>query len=103
VFDSDGGINNEVEDCQAEEDNESAASMSDEEDDGGEILKEFMSTQNKEKFLPAKRTRKIRLENSVIKKPNENKKKGKYVVTFCTFYSIMRFEFAGPWNDFSNL
>ncbi len=38
-----------------------------------------MSTQNKDKFLPAKRTGKIRLENSVIKKPNENKKKGKYV------------------------
>ena len=82
MFDSDGGINNEVEDCQAEEDNESAASMSDEEDDGGEILKEFMSTQNKDKFLPAKRTRKIRLENSVIKKPNENKKKGKYLIIF---------------------
>jgi hypothetical protein len=53
--------------------------MSDEEDDGGEILKKFMSTQNKDKFLPAKKTRKIRLENSVIKKPNENKK-GKYLI-----------------------
>ena len=51
--------------------------MSDEEDDSGEILKEFMSTQNKDKFLPAKRTRKIKIENSVLKKPNENKKKDK--------------------------
>jgi hypothetical protein len=56
--------------------------MSDEEDDGGEIMKEFMSTQNKEKFLPAKRTRKIRLENSVVKKPKENKKKDKYLIIF---------------------
>jgi len=46
--------------------------MSHEEDDGGHILREFLSTQNRDKFLPAKRTRKIRLENSVIKKPNES-------------------------------
>ena len=54
--------------------------MSDEEDDGGEILKEFLTTQNKDKFLPPKRTRKIRQEHSVIKKPNENKKKGMYLI-----------------------
>ena len=73
-------MNNEGEGYTDEESNESAASMSDEEDDGGEILKEFMSTQNKDKFLPVKRTRKIRPENSVIRKPNENKKKGKYLI-----------------------
>jgi hypothetical protein len=39
----------------------------------------------KDKFLPAKKTRKIRLENSVIKKPNENKKKGKYLIVFIVF------------------
>ena len=49
-FYSDGGINNEIEDCKDEESCESVASMSDEEDDGGEILKEFMSSQNKDKF-----------------------------------------------------
>ena len=62
--------------------------MSDEEDDGGEIFKEFMSTQNKDKFLPAKRTGKIRLENSVIKKPNENKKKGKYLIIFILNFTL---------------
>ena len=51
--------------------------MSHEEDDGGDILKEFLRSQGMDKFFPAKRTRKIRLENSVIKKTNENKKKGK--------------------------
>ena len=51
--------------------------MSDEENDGGEILNECMRNQNKDKFLPAKRTTRIWLENSsVIKKPKENKKKG---------------------------
>jgi len=62
--------------------------MSDEEDDGGEILKAFLSTQNKDKFLPAKRTRKIRLENSIIKKPNENKKKDKYLIIFIVFFPL---------------
>ena len=38
-----------------------------EKDDGGDISKKKMSTQNRDKFLPATRTRKIRLENSVIK------------------------------------
>ena len=84
----DRGINNEVKDCPDEEDNEPDASMSDEEDNGGEILKEFMSTQNKDKFLPAKRTRKIRLENSVIKKLNENKKKRKYLIIFIVIFTL---------------
>ncbi len=67
--------------------------MSDEEDDGGEILKEFMSTQNKDKFLPAKRTRKIRLKNSVLEKPNENKKKRKYlIIRILNFYYTFEYE-----------
>jgi hypothetical protein len=41
VFDSDGGIKNNAEDCPDEEDNESGVSTSDEEDDGGCILKDF--------------------------------------------------------------
>ena len=61
MFDLDGGIEYDVEDYPDTKDNESAASMSDEEDAGGDILKEFLSTQGRDKFLPAKRTRKIRL------------------------------------------
>ena len=80
MFYSDGGLINEVDDCLDEEENDSAASMSDVEDDGGDILKEFLSTKGRDQFLPAKKTRKIRLENSVIKKPNENKKKGKHLI-----------------------
>jgi hypothetical protein len=80
LFYSDGGLINEVDDCLDEEENDSAASMSDVEDDGGDILKEFLSTKGRDQFLPAKKTRKIRLENSVIKKPNENKKKGKHLI-----------------------
>ena len=87
-FDSYGGIKNDVEDCLDTKDNESTASMSDEEDDGGDILKEFLSTQNRDKFLSAKRTRKIRLENSVIKKPTENKKKGKYLIIIIIMFTI---------------
>ena len=68
VHDSDGGS--------------SAASMSEEEDDGGDILKEFLSTHGRDNFIPPKRTRKIRLENSVIKEPNKNKKKGEtYIIS----------------------
>ena len=67
--------------------------MNDEKDDCGEILKEFMSTQNKVKFLPAKRTRKIRLENSVLKKPNENKKKGRYlIIRILNFHYTFEYE-----------
>ena len=62
--------------------------MSDEEDDGGDILKGFWSTQNRDKFLPAKRTRKIMLENSVIKKSNENKKKGKYLIIVIVMFTL---------------
>jgi hypothetical protein len=82
LFYSDGGVKNDVEDSLDEDENESAASMSDEEDDGIDILKEFLSTKSKDQFLPAKKTRKIRLENSVIKKPNENKKKVIHLVLF---------------------
>jgi len=74
-FDSDRCTNNDVEDCPDEENNESGASMSDEEDDGRDILKIFLSTQNMDKFLPAKRTRKIRLEDSVIKNQMRTKRK----------------------------
>jgi hypothetical protein len=49
--------------------------MSYEEDDGGDILKELLSTQSRDKFLPAKRTRKIRLKNSVIKNQMRTKRK----------------------------
>ena len=62
--------------------------MSDEEDDGGDILKELLSTQNRDKFLPAKRTRKIRFENSVINKPNENKKKVEYLIKFIVMFTL---------------
>ena len=51
--------------------------MGDETDDGGDILKEFLSNQNRDKFLLKKNTRKIRTENSVIKKPSKHEKKGK--------------------------
>jgi hypothetical protein len=79
VFDPDGGSERiYIEDNSDTKEHESAASMSNEKDDGGDILKEFLRTQDRDKFLPAKRTRKIRLETSVIKKPNEDKKKGKY-------------------------
>jgi hypothetical protein len=75
VFATDGGIKNDIEDYPNVEDNESAASMSDEEDDDGDKLKEFLSTQGRDKFLSAKRTRKIRLENSVIKHQMRTKRK----------------------------
>ena len=77
MFYSDGGVTNDVEDCLDEEENESAASISDEEDDGGDILKEFLSTKSRDQFLPAKKTRKIRLENSVIKNQTRTKRKVK--------------------------
>jgi hypothetical protein len=35
--------------------------MGDEEDDGVDILKEFLSNQGRDKLLPPKRTRKIRI------------------------------------------
>ena len=62
--------------------------MSDEEDDGGDILKKILRIQNRDKFLPGKRKREIRLENSVIKKPNENKKKGKYLNMFIVIFTL---------------
>ena len=49
---------------------DSALSMVDEGDDGGDILKSFLSNQSRDKFHPIKRTRKIRTENSVIKEPS---------------------------------
>ena len=49
MFDSDGGIKNDVEDYLDTEDNESVASMSDdEEDDYGDILKEFFEYSRQE-------------------------------------------------------
>ncbi len=49
--------------------------MSEEENDGGDILKEFLSTHGRDKIIPPKRIRKIRLENSFIKEPCKHKKK----------------------------
>ncbi len=59
--------------------------MSEEEDDGGDILKECLSTQGRDKSVPPKRIRKIRLESSVIKEPSKNKKKGKTYFIICFF------------------
>ncbi len=59
--------------------------MSEEEEDSGDILKEFLSTHGRDKFIPPKRTRKIRLENSVIKEPSKHKKKGKTSFISCFF------------------
>jgi len=53
-----------------------AASMGDEEDDGRDILKEFLSNQSRDTFLPQNMTRKIRTENSVIIEPSKHKNKG---------------------------
>jgi hypothetical protein len=54
--------------------------MGDEDGDGGAILKEFLSNQSRDKFLPPKRTRKIRTESSVIKEPSKNEKKVKIII-----------------------
>jgi len=79
--------------------------MGDEEDDGGEILKKILSNQGRDKFLPPKRTRKLRTENSVIKEPSKHEKKGKIsnLVFICNPYQqLPKINlFAGPWNDFS--
>ncbi len=60
--------------------------MTEEEDDGGDILKEFLSTHGRDKFIPPKRTRKKRLENLVIKEPSKHKKKGKTSLSLVFFY-----------------
>ena len=51
--------------------------MGDEEDKGGDILKDFLSNQGRDTFLPPKSTRKIRIKNSVIKEPSKHKKNSK--------------------------
>ena len=50
--------------------------MGDDEDDGGNILNEFLNDQSRATFLPPKRTRQIRTENYVIKEPSKHVKKG---------------------------
>ena len=50
--------------------------MGDDDEDGEDILKAFLNDQSRATFLPPKRTRKIRTENSVIKKPSKHVKKG---------------------------
>ncbi len=61
--------------------------MSEQEDDGGDMLKEFLSTHGRDNFIPPKRTRKVRIENSVIKEPSKHKKKGKtsFISCFLTY------------------
>ena len=58
-------------------DDDSAASMGDDEEDGEDILKAFLNDQSRATFLPPKKTRKLRTEFSVIKEPSKHVKKGK--------------------------